>query len=314
MANLSYAAPGFGPLTISDVTVNGTIIPSDFQNAISNVTVTRAINLASTLIIQLTDPKRKILNSPNFLQQGATVEIPDGFGNYLQFTLTSVHKAGDQIQLTFESIQIYKLRSTRGVLSGSDVTDAGAFVQALCAQAGIQFVGPIGNPAIQPTTYAMSGGSTYNPQEDAWTSINRIAGSLGWRCWESAGVVFFGPDNFWFNQLYQISRPPVNAWFNHDVPTLREFSQPVQLMDFDWNIGSPFGDVTITAMSNFWQYNPGEIVYLDGLGPATGPWMISAMQRNFFNPQATITCTVPMPSALVIDPPVLPIVSGRPSF
>lgn len=310
MTDLSYAAPGFGPLTIGDVLVNGTPIHNDFQDAIIGATVTRGLNLASTFTVQLTDPKRKLLNSPNFIQYGDTIEIPDGFGNYLQFTLWQVAKASDQLQLMFESAQVYRLQGLRGIMGASNVTDAGAYVKSICDQAGIPFIGPINDPYAQPAVYSVGSSSTYNTDEDAWTTMNRIAGTLGWRCWESAGVVFFGPDEFWFNHIL----PPVNLHFFHSIPTLNEFTQEVQIMDFDWNIGSPFGDLTITTMTNFWQYNPGELIKVENLGPASGIWMVSSMQRNFFTPQATVTATIPIPASQVLNPPTLPIISGRPQI
>jgi hypothetical protein len=271
------AAPGFGPLQISDLTINGAKIPVDFHNAITNVIVQRNIKGASTLTLQLTDPHREIIRSPNFLSQGATIEIPDGFGNYLQFVFVQSAKSSDQLQVSFEARSVYDLRNVRGVMNSSDVTDAASFVQNICSQHGIPFVGPAGNPYINPKLYAASTGGTADPNEDAWTSFQRIAGTLGWRCWESAGTIFFGPDEYWFNS----TTPPVNNYYNHGIPTLKEWTDDIQLMDFDWDVGTQFGDMTITCMSHFWQYNPGEIVYISGLGPADGGWLVSSMQRDF---------------------------------
>lgn len=305
------AAPGFGPLTIADLTNNGNPLSMDFLNAITNVIVTRTINAASQLTIQLTDPHRSLLNESGFFAFGTLLEIPDGFGNYLQFALTRVSKASDQVELGFESRRVHDLRTFTNILGSSDITDVGAFVKSICDFLGIPFVGPVNNPYIQPTLYAASTGSSYNPNEDAWASFQRIASSLGWRCWESAGTIFFGPDEFWYNQLYEFATPPVNAYYGHSVPDVQEFTESVQLIDLDWDIGSAFGDATVTGMSHFWQYNPGEVVNLVGMGPAGGGWLVSGMQRNFFNPQATITLTIPMPAFQTLNPPTLPIVGGR---
>ena len=308
--NDTIAAPGFGPLAISDVVVNGQKIPTDWHNAITSVVVMRGINQASTIIIQLTDPKREILNSPNFFEQGATLEIPDGFGNQLQFVFVQVNKASDQLQLTFESRSVYDLRNINGILSSSSITNAAAFAQGICQRVNVPFVGPSNDPYIQPQTYAASTGTSYDPNEDAWVSLQRIASTLGWRCWESAGTIFFGPDEYWVNQ----ASPPVNNYYYHSVPTLYEFTEEILLMDYDWDVGSAFGDMTITAMSHLWKYNPGEIVNVGRLGPANGVWLVSSMQRDFFNAQATIALTIPMPTPLVLTPAVTPIVGGRPIF
>ena len=304
------AASGFGPLQISDIVVNGSILPTDWHNAISSVIVMRGIHQASTIIIQLDDPKRKILNSPNFFQQGATLEIPDGFGQVLQFVFVQVNKASDQLQLTFESRAVYLLRTITGILNSSNITNAAAFAQGICAEVGVPLVGPTNDSFIQPQVYVASTGTSYNAHEDAWVSLQRIASTLGWRCWESAGTIFFGPDEYWVNA----ASPPVNNYYYHSIPMLQEFTSTVQLIDYDWDVGGPFGDVTITAMSNLWQYNPGELVELTRVGPASGLWIVASMQRDFFNSQATITCTIPMPTPLVLTPAVTPIVGGRPIF
>ena len=305
------AAPGFGPLTIANLTSNGSPLNVDFKDAITDVTVMRTMNGASQLTIRLTDPHRTILNSPNFVAHGTCLEIPDGFGNYLQFAVMRTSKTSDTLEVGLESRTINDLRTSRGILNSSDITDAGEFVQNICAQHGIPFVGPVHNPAIQPTLFSASGGTSADPNEDSWTSMQRIASTLGWRCWESAGTIFFGPDEYWYNQLYAFVQPPVNGYYNHPVPTLNEFTEAVQIIDLDWDIGAPFGDATITCMSHFWQYNPGEVVHLNNMGPASGGWLVGAMQRNFFNPTATVTLTMPMPAIQKLTPTVLPVVGGR---
>jgi len=302
------AAPGMGPLSISNLTFNnGKKLNVDFHNSITNVLIQRTIKGASTLTIQVSDPFRHILNS-GVVKQGVLVEIPDGFGNYLQFAFVQAAKASDQLQLVFESRHVYDLRNVRGVLkNASSFTDAGAFVKSICNEHKIPFVGPVNNPNVHPTAYSLGSGTSYNPEEDAWTSFQRVAGTLGWRCWESGGVIFFGPDEYWFSDKH----PPANAYYRHNEPILKEFGTEIQLMDYDWDVGGPFGDLSITCMANFWRYNPGEIIQVTGLGPANGRWMVSGMQRDFFNPQGTVTCTIPMPAAIVLTPPTLPVTTGR---
>jgi len=304
-------APGFSPLTISDITSNGSDLNSDFKNAITNVIVTRTMNSASTLIIQLTDPHRSILTQPGLLGQGSLIEIPDGFGNYLQFAFRKLSKASDQLEFTFESRVINDLRTTINIVGTSDITDVGTFVKNICDSKGIPFVGPVNDPYIQPTLFAGSSGTSTYPNEDAWASMFRIASALGWRCWESAGTIFFGPDEYWYNPLYEFANPPVNSYYQHGVPDLAEFTENIQLMDTDWDVGSAFGDMTITCMSHFWEYNPGEVINITGMGPANGGWLVSGMQRDFVDPVGTITATMPMPAYLTLNPPLLPIVGGR---
>lgn len=312
MIYTNSASPGFGPLELGDITIEGKPIQSVFHQAVTDVTIQRGIHIASNVTVQMTDPKREILNDPDFLQQGYMLEIPDGFGNKLQFIFVHVTKASDQLQLMFESRAVYNLRNARSILqNSSDITDAASFVQYICSQHGVAFVGPAGDPTTNPKAFAMSGGSTYVQNEDAWATFQRMAGTLGWRCWESAGTLFFGPDEYWLNGNWNGGHPPVNSYYNHDVPTLKEFHENIQLIDYTWDVGMQFGDLNITCMVHDWKYNPGEIINIDRMGPGNGKWIVTGMQRNFFNPQATVSAAIPMPAALVLTPPTEPIIGGR---
>jgi|SRR6185437_7336504 len=284
---------GFGPMDPGDLTifVNGVPVTNvDIFNAISDVLVERTISGASTVTIQLTDPSRQILNSGNFVP-GTTLML-DG----LSFTLVQFAKTSDQMQLVFEASGVAALRLQTGNTVTTTTSDITTFARSLVlAVPGLSFVGdptPV-NPAIA-VGRGTSTDATDNP-EDSWTCLQRLATTAGWRCWESANTVFFGSDPFW--ETFGVKG------------TLQEWTAGVQNMDFDWDVGKPFGDVTVTAMCQLWAYNPGDIVHTANLGMAsnypTSPdpnialtpnlWIVSDMQRDLYNPQATITLTTPMP-------------------
>ena len=78
-------------------------------------------------------------------------------------------------------------------------------------------------------------------------------------------------------------------------------------MDFDWDVSSPFGQITGTVLwSNVFPYEIGEIVQIKNLGPASGNWMVYDMQRDGFSPMATLTLQVPTPYAQLYEPSSLP--------
>ena len=180
---------------------------------------------------------------------------------------------------------------------------------------------------------AMSRGTTADPYEDTWTAISRIASSIGWRIWENGNVIYFGPDEFWQGNLtnavggqasgYRQGVPPVNflKYGSNYIQTIQEFTDEIQLIDFDWDVGKAYGQATVTCMLDNWKFDIGEIVRIGNMGPATsyydpttektidGYWMVSAMQRDAFNPQATVTLTVPMPFGAVYEPTSKPTVA-----
>lgn len=283
---------GFGPVNPGDLTiaVNGNSLqPFVETGALNDVLVERTISGASTITLQLTDPFRKILNSGIF-SFGDTLEL-DG----LNFTLVQFNKSADQLQLVFEATGVAQLRLQTGNTATTTTSDVTSFARSLVnAIPGLGFVGdptPV-NPAI-----AVGRGTSDDPTddpEDSWTCLQRLATTAGLRCWESANVIYFGSDPYW--ESFGVKG------------TLQEWTAGVQNMDFDFDVGKPYGDITVTAMTELWAYNPGDIVHTAKLGPASGLtnpdpsvgsvpnlWLVSDMQRDFYSPQATITLTVPMP-------------------
>lgn len=267
----------------------------------------------------------------------------------LDYTLVQFVKAGDQVQLVFEAETVYRLQQQRG--NGTVITTNGTNVHAWVAQqvtklnqnktavknfGEVSVYGPEystiwndlakGSQSTKTTSIvsvALGQGTTADPYEDTWTAISRIASSIGWRIWENGNTVYFGPDEFWQGNLpsqigvkgYTQGVPPINnlKYPGGAIQKIQEFTDNIQLIDFDWDVGKPYGQATVTCMLENWQFDIGEIVEVANLGPASGGlWMVSSMQRNAFNPQATVVLTVPMPFGAVYAPTSLPIKGGFP--
>jgi hypothetical protein len=106
--------------------------------------------------------------------------------------------------------------------------------------------------------------------------------------WASAGVVYFGSDPFWFS--------------SPSLGTLQEFTQGIQNIDFDYDTGQPFGNITVTGIANLWQYPPGSVVTIVNMGPANGNWLINDMQRDLYSPQMTAVLQIPQSPDALINP------------
>lgn len=323
--------PGFGPFDLGQISINGVALNSDYRRAITNVLIQRTNNGSSLLTVQMTDPQRVILKSLNAEtaainknpQQGSVI-IVDG----LSYTLTQFVKASDQIQMIFESSGVYALRGQRGQKSaGTGNQYITPFMQSMVyAIKGMRWVGPDfantlpqilalranqGLPVTNwpPFQVGRGVGATTDENEDSWTCLTRLASTIGWRLWESQNTVYCGPDEYWLGLLPgQKGIPPINAVFsNGTIPALNEFTRQVQLMDFDWNVHKPLGQASVTCMLDSFTYQVGQIVQLNNMGPATGNWLISSIQRNMFLPTAAMSLTVPMPLATYIQPTSLPL-------
>ena len=269
---------GFDPtLQVADITLNGGPLSMDVSSAIVDCIVERTISGASTVTPQLSDPSepRKILNSGLF-SYGDTLTI-----NGLNFTMVQYNKTGDQLQLTFEAQAVSQLRglnnSNSTALISTTTTDITGFAQQVCLQAGVQL---FAEPNPISSAIAVARGTSADPEEDSWTCLSRIAATAGWRVWENENVIYFGSDPYW------MTFPNQAVW--------SEFTQTTPNIDFDADVGMPLGNCTVTAQLGMFDTPPGALVYLDSMGPATGYWLVYDIQRDMYNPQATITLSVPL--------------------
>jgi len=317
------ATPGFSPndlkkLSLYDYETNKTTpLPFNFSQANTGVILQLTNTGASTVTLQFTDPKRLILR--NMVEQGVALNIGG-----IKYVFVQLTKASDQLQMVFESETIYRLNNQTGATPATTGTNVTPFVKSLVsaistAKNPVKFVAPdyastwhlLAEGA--PTPIGLSRGTTTDPYENSWTAITRIASSIGWRVWEYNNTVFFGPDEYWLGLMTKNAKgaavPPINLGLNavNPIPVLKEFTRTVQLIDFDWDVGKPFGTCTVTCTLDNFNYLPGEVVILEGVGPASGAWLVSGIQRNGYEPQATMTLQVPMPFAQVFDPTSLPL-------
>ena len=273
---------------ISDLIINGSQLSVDVQNALQDSLINRTIATASTVTMQISDPTRKLLRA-GILKFGYLLSVAD-----LSFMLVQATKAGDTLQVVFETAGIALLRQQVGVQATTTTNNITSFIASLVsAVPGLGFVGYNGAAyadAEQTTAVSIGRGTTADPFEDSWTCIQRVATSAGWRCFEVNNTVYLGPDSFFLGQ--------------NPVATLSEFTPGIQNMDFDYDIGKPFGTVTVTAMTGTWGYNPGQIVLTSGMGPLDSqPWIIQSMRRDMFNPLASIVLYSPMTPQYAIAAP-----------
>lgn len=311
------SASGFNPINLGSINLGGQILDESYKDAIIDMFIQRNMTGVSIVTMQLTDPYRKLLR--NLVKANATLTL-DG----LSYTLVQTMKASDQIQLVFESSLVHKLRLLQGQTKQQVGYNITTFFQGLVEEAGGKLYGPDYEKSWPYLTkqpiykLALARGTTSDKHENSWTCMSRLASSIGWRLWESGGAIFFGPDEYWLGTIagpnYTAGPPPINKALGTtgtNFPVMQEFTEEIQLIDFDWDIGKPYGQATATVMLDTFKYNIGEVVQLQNMGPANGFWFVAGMQRNLFMPQATVTLQIPMPIDQYIVPTSLPV-SGKP--
>jgi hypothetical protein len=343
MATKGFGPFNLGQFVIKDpLTGNSTPLPYKYTQAITNCILQRTIMGSSTLTMQLADPDRTLLRGlfkkiynvtsaqlaaekakatagqkkvasgydVDRVGQGVSIVV-DG----LDFTLVQFVKASDYLQLTFESSAVYRLRNQRGQTKSETSFRVTPFMQHLAtAPNGIKFFGAnyaqyvtklTGLTESKRINQQLVRGTQSDAYEDSWTAMSRTAATIGWRLWESGNTVYFGPDEYWLGTL--TGTPMVNSYLGLETPTLKEFGRKIQLIDFDWDVGKPYGQANVTCTLDDWNYEIGQAVRLDGMGPANGLWIVAGMQRDMFMPQATLSLQVPMPLRMLVEPTSLPV-------
>jgi len=337
VGNVSITS-GFGPFALEYLqftnpkTGKTTNIDVNFRAGVNNVLLQKTIIGPSTLTIQMTDPNRQLIKSigdGGIISQGTTVTIVED-GKQLNFVLVQFMKASDQIQLVFESEAVYTLRNQRGLITNTVSTQVTEFITGL-ATAPNKYLAAGHKISVQSANYAtvwsklvgnskkaivkvgLGRGTTADSAEDSWSAMSRIASGVGWRLWEDENIIHFGPDEYWLGLLTKNKQgaavPPINQKFNPGakIQEIKEFSDTVQLIDYDWDVGKPYAQATVTCMLDNWQFNLGEIVHVTNLCPGSGYWMVSGMMRDMYLPQASLTLQVPMPFSQVLQPTSAPL-------
>lgn len=278
-----YPGAGMWPLVAPDaISLNGSALPREFLELETAVGLSRDITQASTLTVTAEDPDRVVLNHPA-ANQASTISLGAAPGPHLSFVLVKVQKQNQTTALTFEDSVVNKLRHQYGQLSvAPGVMSRVDFAARLCQQAGVPFIGP---PSAQArSTEPLSRGTSEAPNEDDWTCLGRIAQAINYRVFSDGTSVLFGDDYWLLNQP--------------STMTLTEFSDEVDYIDGDYDVGKPLSEITIYSYADKWTADPGAMVTTTNLGPLTGTWIVSSIQRDMHHSPITVQAvkaTPPLP-------------------
>lgn len=298
--------PNFSP---SKLIVNGYEASADLTEAVSDAQLDRTISGASTLTLTIEDPHRVFVNSkvaqiltpatPTLDLDGSyspsaipyvptTCAITDGTTE-LVFALASVEKEGDEVTLTFEDLIINQLRyafaTQAGYMSTSGTMTRADFMTQIISKSNVPtnaIAVPDGFNGVQDVQEQLQWGTSDSPTEDAWTCLTRLANEVQWRCFSTGQAIIFGPDEWLLSQAV--------------AATFQEFTDGVDSIDFDWDMGQQEANATVNCVAQLLGFLPGQLVRLVGIGVASGLWIASEMERDLFTPDATLSVIQPQPS------------------
>jgi hypothetical protein len=128
--------------------------------------------------------------------------------------------------------------------------------------------------------YEFSRGSP-DKRENSWSCIQRLAQEVNWRAYVSNGRVWF------VSEEWLINRPPVYR--------MSEGARGVLEVSFDYETRQEVAECQVKVVASRYTVSPGQIVQLQGEGPADGKWIVATTRQVLTSKVAEIVLRRAMP-------------------
>ena len=160
------------------------------------------------------------------------------------------------------------------VLGGKDITDV-----TIGKIPGVPSGGGSAT-VVRNLPYEFSRG-TPDKAETSWDCMGRLADEVGWRRFVKAGAL-------WFVSEAWLAKQPARFVFATG-------KQGVISITFSADSRSNAAECTVTALALRWSVLPGDVVKVQGQGPADGVWLVSDVRRTLGAETTDITLKRPAP-------------------
>jgi murein DD-endopeptidase MepM/ murein hydrolase activator NlpD len=283
-----------GGVGVDALRLNGGRFSADLVAGLTDATVERSIEGASTLTLTIRDVHRTLLKSGIFGQR-STVQV-DRFS----FELAQVKKGGHDLTLVFEDLPVAALRRHDKPLkvAAGQMTRV-AFVKRLISEERwIKVIAPV---AGEKTLIEMARGTVASAgvapeKETTWDASGRLMDEVQWRRFARDGAIWLAPEPYLLGQAASY--------------TFGEYDRGIDFIDFDFDIGKPVATCTVGARADRWVAPPGTAVAIKDMGVATGKWLVSKISRSLFRTDTTVTLTKAQPVLPEPLPPPPPSTTG----
>lgn len=125
-------------------------------------------------------------------------------------------------------------------------------------------------------------------KEDHWKCLNALAQPVNWRCFESAGWVYF------------IAEPTL--FKSHTRLLISDSTPGVLDTTIKGDEGKPHEEVTVEALASIWAAPPGTVAELSNHGPADGPYLVDRIEAPLVRRDAPLTVTLKRPTKPKAEP------------
>lgn len=105
--------------------------------------------------------------------------------------------------------------------------------------------------------------------ENSWTCLTRLADEVNWRCFESAGMIYFVDDTY-------LLRSRIRMRVNDD-------SDGIDKIAANYVGTKKVHEATISGRARSWAAPPGTVVVIEGRGRADGRYLVKEIRSGLFN-------------------------------
>lgn len=287
-------------VTLSTLRFDGQTADVEVIEAITSADLERPIDGAPTLALGLHDKARTLIQSPLF---NATVTCQiDTFA----YELVKVSKSGDDVTAVFEDLAVASLRRHNSPLKvAAGAMSRPQFAQRLITEeAWIRLI--VANVAAPASKVELARGNPDAPPprageeptlEESWTASGRVLDEIGWRRFVAIpNQITIAPDSA------AIAAPPNFAF--------KEFTEGVDMIDFDYDVGKPIATATVNLRAARWFAAPGIPVMVQDLGAASGVWLIGNITGSLFSTQRVVTLVRARPVLPEPEAPQMDVAAG----
>jgi hypothetical protein len=127
-------------------------------------------------------------------------------------------------------------------------------------------------------------------KENSWDAIGRLASEVGWRRFMRMGELWFISDVDLFQQAA--------------VLKVVEGEDGVDWIDFDIDLFDrrAVAEVDVFARADRWAARPGEVVVVQGSGPADGRWLVARVRRSLVDASGAVEIKLRKPTPELKEP------------
>lgn len=125
-------------------------------------------------------------------------------------------------------------------------------------------------------------------EESNWRCMVRLATQVRWRCFESAGWIYFLDDA-------TLLRSPKRMMVSDTAPGIIDTT-------FDYDIGKEVQEVTVEALAKTWAAPPGSVAKVTRHGPADGLYLVNTIESKPSSAKQTVNVVLRKPLEELPEP------------